>query len=336
MPSLLSCAVPLPDSFRVDEVLGFHGRDKLAVAERIDGNRLHKGLLWDGSAACLTLGFSNGRADAELAVDGNSKTPRDALEQLVRRMLGLTQRVEVFENSYRAHPCIGPLIAGRPGLRVQQTATPFEALAWAIIGQQISLAAAISVRRRLIEAVGVRHSSGLACFPDAERLLMLDATALRQAGLSQTKARTLQILSREVVADRLPLATWLVTQPIEEIREQLLSLRGIGPWTVSYALLRGFGWLDGSLHGDVAVRRQLQRLLGATEKPGEDFTRDWLAEFSPWRALVAAHLWSIPSGGAPGPYSQPPRAAPSDPEIANVPKIDGKNGPANRSREVAG
>ncbi|TAL03126.1 MAG: DNA-3-methyladenine glycosylase 2 family protein, partial [Porticoccaceae bacterium] len=163
-----------------------------------------------------------------------------------------------------------------------------------IIGQQISLAAAISVRRRLIEAVGVRHSSGLACFPDAERLLMLDETALRQAGLSQTKARTLQMLSREVVADRLPLTTWLVTQPIEEIREQLLSLRGIGPWTVSYALLRGFGWLDGSLHGDVAVRRQLQRLLGATEKPGEDFTRDWLSEFSPWRALVAAHLWSIP------------------------------------------
>ncbi len=301
MSSRLSCAISLPVNFRVDEVLGFHGRDKLAVAERIDGNRLYKGLLWDGNAACLTIEFGNDRANAELAIDGKSKTPRDALEQLVHRMLGLTQCIEVFETKYRADPRIGPLIAGRPGLRVQQTATPFEALAWAIIGQQISLAAAISVRRRLIQAAGARHSSGLACFPDAERLLMLDETALRQAGLSQTKARTLQMLSREVVADRLPLTTWLVTQPIEEIRAQLLSLRGIGPWTVSYALLRGFGWLDGSLHGDVAVRRQLQRLLGITEKPGEDFTRAWLTEFSPWRALVAAHLWSIPSDDAPAP-----------------------------------
>lgn len=301
MSSRLSCAISLPVNFRVDEVLGFHGRDKLAVAERINGNRLYKGLLWDGNAACLTIEFGNDRANAELAIDGKSKTPRDALEQLVHRMLGLTQRIEVFETKYRADPRIGPLIAGRPGLRVQQTATPFEALAWAIIGQQISLAAAISVRRRLIQAAGARHSSGLACFPDAERLLMLDETALRQAGLSQTKARTLQMLSREVVADRLPLTTWLVTQPIEEIRAQLLSLRGIGPWTVSYALLRGFGWLDGSLHGDVAVRRQLQRLLGITEKPGEDFTRAWLTEFSPWRALVAAHLWSIPSDDAPAP-----------------------------------
>jgi DNA-3-methyladenine glycosylase II len=294
MPSRLSCAISLPVNFRVDEVLDFHGRDKLAVAERIDGNRLHKGLLWDGNAACLTIEFGNGRANAELAIDGKRKTPRDALEQLVRRMLGLTQRVEEFETRYRAHPHIGPLIAGRPGLRVQQTATPFEALAWAIIGQQISLAAAISVRRRLIQAAGARHSSGLACFPDADRLSALSEPELRKAGLSQTKARTLQMLSREVVADRLPLTAWLATQPIEEIRAQLLSLRGIGPWTVSYALLRGFGWLDGSLHGDVAVRRQLQRLLDTAEKPGEDFTRDWLSEFSPWRALVAAHLWSIP------------------------------------------
>ncbi|MBK6960394.1 MAG: hypothetical protein IPH23_03900 [Gammaproteobacteria bacterium] len=49
-----------------------------------------------------------------------------------------------------------------------------------------------------------------------------------------------------------------------------------------------------SLAAAISVHRQLQRLLGATEKPGEDFTRAWLAEFSPCRALVAAHLWSIP------------------------------------------
>jgi DNA-3-methyladenine glycosylase II len=299
--SRLSCTIALPERFRVAEVLDFHGRDKLAVAERVAGDRLHKGLLWDGNAACLTLDFGGGRAKAELAVDSRKKIPRDAVGQLVHRMLGLTQSVEAFETHYRAHSRIGPLITVRPGLRVQQTATPFEALAWAIIGQQISLSAAISIRRRLIETVGVHHSSGLACFPDADRLSALGEAELRQAGLSQSKARTLQLLSREVVADRLPLSAWLVTQPIEAIREQLLKLPGIGPWTVSYALLRGFGWLDGSLHGDVAVRRQLQRLLGATEKPDENFTRDWLAEFSPWRALVAAHLWSLPSCAEPMP-----------------------------------
>jgi DNA-3-methyladenine glycosylase II len=83
--------------------------------------------------------------------------------------------------------------------------------------------------------------------------------------------------------------------PVEEVRESLLRLRGIGPWTVNYALLRGFGWLDGSLHGDVAVRRKLQRLLGASASMSEADTQSWLAQFSPWRALVAAHLWALPA-----------------------------------------
>jgi DNA-3-methyladenine glycosylase II len=50
--------------------------------------------------------------------------------------------------------------------------------------------------------------------------------------------------------------------------------------------------MDGSLHGDVAVRRNIQTLLGTTEKISADEAQVWLQEFSPWRALVAAHLWA--------------------------------------------
>ncbi|HSX51859.1 MAG TPA: hypothetical protein VLF09_12910, partial [Cellvibrio sp.] len=79
----------------------------------------------------------------------------------------------------------------------------------------------------------------------------------------------------------------------QDIYNALIQVRGIGPWTVNYALLRGFGWLDGSLHGDVAVRRNLQRLLQCDEKIDEKTTQVWLERFSPWRALVAAHLWAM-------------------------------------------
>lgn len=96
---------------------------------------------------------------------------------------------------------------------------------------------------------------------------------------------------------RLPLDDWMRTLPVEEIRTQLEALHGIGPWTVNYALLRGFGWLDGSLHGDAAVRRGLQALLGQPEQVSEAQARAWLAEFSPWRALVGAHLWAMQASG---------------------------------------
>ena len=283
----------LPAGFRAADILKFHRRDPQAFAERAESDSLHKGLVWAGTAACLSVRFETQQAIAEIALDGRlTAAQAESLATHVRRVLGLTQAVEDFEQNYREHPLLGPLIARQPGLRVAQAGTPVEALTWGITGQQISVAAAVSMRRRLIQAAGVVHSCGLACYPDAERLARVGEADLRAAGFSQGKAQTLLAVSEKVLAGELPLEEWQMTLPVEEMRERLLAVRGIGPWTVNYMLLRGFGWLDGSLHGDVAVRRALQGLLQSPEKIGEAATREWLESFSPWRALVGAHLWA--------------------------------------------
>jgi DNA-3-methyladenine glycosylase II len=171
-------------------------------------------------------------------------------------------------------------------------ASPFEALSWAIIGQQISLSAAISIRRRFIQATAVLHSSGLWCYPDANVVARLSESQLRAAGLSASKVLTLQGVCAALQESRLDLPPDPDPRAIESLRAQLLAIKGIGPWTVNYTLLRGFGWMDASLHGDVAVRRSLQALLKTEDKLSEAETQRWLEAFSPWRALVAAHLWS--------------------------------------------
>lgn len=305
MSAPICCDIALPQGFRTGDVLAFHRRDPQQLAERVDADTLHKGLAWGGQPACLTIRFAAQRAEVALAVDrgpthrawaNGEADDAAALARLARRMLGLTQPVAAFERTHARHPQLGPLIARNAGLRVALAATPFEALSWAITGQQVSLGAAVSLRRRLIEAAGLRHSGGLACYPDARRLLQLGEDALRAAGLSQAKARALRALADAVEQGRLPLDAWAEDPPADEIRSCLLRIRGIGPWTVDYALLRGFGWVDGSLHGDAAVRRGLQALLGTEARPTEDEARRWLAPFSPWRALVAAHLWAM---GAP-------------------------------------
>nr|WP_281415727.1 AlkA N-terminal domain-containing protein [Pelotalea chapellei] len=292
----MRCIIQLPPDFRLQDVLSFHKRDQLMAAERVEGYTLHKGLVWQGHAACLTINFHPLQAEAILAIDGSpADNMSTSLDQMVRRMLGLTQQIEEFEATYRHHPEAGPLIVQHPGLRVPLSATPFEALTWAIIGQQISLHAAIAVRRRLIQAAGMQHSSGLYCYPDAAGIEHTSEEQLRQAGLSQSKTRTLIELSRRNLENLLPLEEWTINLPVDEMREKLLLVPGIGPWTINYALLRGYGWLDGSLHGDVAVRRNLQTLLDHPEKISEKYARDWLEEFSPWRALIAAHLWAMKS-----------------------------------------
>ncbi|PKO33318.1 MAG: 3-methyladenine DNA glycosylase 2 [Betaproteobacteria bacterium HGW-Betaproteobacteria-7] len=285
------CRLELPVGFRPADILEFHGRDVLAVGERTTADRLEKGLIWQGQPACLSIIFQPGSAEAELAIDGGSAEPA-ALMAAARRLLGLDQPVEAFERAHAGHPQLGPLLARQAGLRVPQAATPFEALSWAITGQQISLGAAVSLRRKLLLAAGLRHSGGLLCYPDAARVAALDEARLRGAGFSGSKTQTLLAVSRLVEEGALPLDDWLAAQPAEEVRERLLAVRGIGPWTVDYVLLRGYGWLDGSLHGDAAVRRALGRLLDRAQAPDEKEARSWLVPFAPWRALLAAHLWA--------------------------------------------
>lgn len=290
---LLALSLALPAGFRPGDILAFHRRDPREIAERVGKASLYKGLPWQGRPACLNIRFRDSIAEVRLTVDGPvAAAEAPALEAMARRMLGLEQDVAAFEARYRTHPQLGGLLARQRGLRVPLTATPFEALVWAVTGQQISVAAAVSIRRRLLQETGLRHSSGLLCHPEAHRLGELGEEALRRAGFSRAKAATLLALCEEVTAGRLPLERWQRTLPVEEMAMRLGAVRGIGPWTVNYTLLRGFGWLDGSLHGDVAVRRGLQRLLGEPEPPTEAEARRWLADFSPWRALLAAHLWA--------------------------------------------
>jgi len=293
--STLSCRIELPDAFRRDDFLDFHRRDALGVAEQVSHDALRKGLVWDRHPACLSIHFHARQALVMLDVDGAVEINLDALQSMARRMLGLTQAIDDFEQHYRGHPLLGALIANHPGLRVPLAATPFEALTWAITGQQISVSAALSVRRKFIQAAGLRHASGLWCYPDAHQLATLNEATLRQAGFSLTKARTLMALAQGIESGQLPLDSWIETTPVDDIRAQLLQVRGIGPWTVNYALLRGFGYLDGSLHGDVAVRRKLKILLGSEKPISESSAQQWLTAFSPWRALVAAHLWAMPA-----------------------------------------
>lgn len=293
MTSTQTCTLDLPTGFRVADILKFHQRDAQAFSERVEAKSLNKGLVWAGKAACLTVDFEPEAVKVKISLDGTSTaSSAENLSRHVHRILGLNQAVDAFEARYGQHPQLGPLIARQAGLRVPLAATPFEALTWAITGQQISVGAAVSMRRKLIKAAGLVHSGGLACYPDAARLAALSEADLRSAGFSAAKAQTLIAVSAQVLSGALPLDDWLDNPPVDELCERLLGIRGIGPWTVNYTLLRGFGWLDGSLHGDAAIRRALQRLPGNPEKISEAAAKTWLEAFSPWRALVGAHLWA--------------------------------------------
>ncbi len=280
--------IALPAGYRHADAYTFHGRDADALAEVVDANagRIRKGVLLGGVPTVLDIALHADRA--ECVVDSDGAAADDAVYDALVNMLGLRIDPAPFEQAVRDDPLFGPVVARQPGLRVIQSATVFEALTWAIIGQQINLPFAISLRRTFIGLAGRAHSSGLWCYPEAADVARLDLDHLTSRKFSGAKAETLLRFARLVADGTLPLDR---SDDPAGVSERLLAVKGIGPWTVNYALLRGWGYADCSLHGDVAVRNAIGRLAGG-ERPGMREAEAFLAAYRPHRTMAAAYLWA--------------------------------------------
>jgi DNA-3-methyladenine glycosylase II len=282
--------VGLPADYRRRDAFAFHGRDAEGLAERIEGERIRKGVMVDGQPVLLEidLGAEPGLALCTIAAGGDGAVPEAQVQDILLNMLGLRIAPEPFEAAVVGDPLFAPLVARERGLRVIQSATIFEALSWAIIGQQINLPFAIALRRTFISLAGRAHPDGLWCYPDAASAARLDVEELTSRKFSRAKAETLLRLARLAADGTLDLQR---DADLPTVSERLLAVKGIGPWTVNYALLRGYGFADCSLEGDVAVRTAIGRLLGG-DRPNLPEAAAFLANYRPHRTMAAAHLWA--------------------------------------------
>jgi len=286
--SRFALAIDLPPDYRLQDVFAFHGRDAEGLTERIEDRRIRKGVMVDGVPAVLEIDLGAQPDQALCTVDVDGAALPAQVQGMLLNVLGLRIDPSPFEAAVADDPLFAPLVARERGLRVIQSATIFEALSWAIIGQQINLAFAIALRRTFISLAGRAHASGLWCYPDAEDAARLDLDQLTSRKFSRAKAETLLRLARLAADGTLDLRR--DAEPLD-VSERLLAVKGIGPWTVNYALLRGYGFPDCSLEGDVAVRTAIGRLLGA-ERPTLPEAAAFLQAYRPHRTMAAAHLWA--------------------------------------------
>jgi DNA-3-methyladenine glycosylase II len=195
--------IALPPGYRTADVLAFHARDGEGVAEQVHAAGFRKGVMLHGVPVRFDVTFADGVARCALAADG--VLPGDAADALTG-MLGLLIDPAPFAAAVRHDPLLGPLVARTPGLRIVQSASVFEALTWAVIGQQINLPFAISLRRTLILQAGRQHGSGIWCYPEAANVAALDIADLTSRKFSRAKAETILRLAQMVESGALSLA----------------------------------------------------------------------------------------------------------------------------------
>lgn len=251
---------------------------------------------WTGGAYRRTLGLPYGPGVVALTPAPDHIVCRLDLTDLrdlstavarCRRLLDLDADPVAVDAALAEDPLLAPLVAKAPGRRVPRTVDEHELAVRAVLGQQVSTAAARTHAARLVQAHGTPvqdpHGGLTHLFPTCDQLACLDPTAL---AMPQSRRDTLiglvQALTEGTV-DLGPGCDWAAA------RSSLLALPGIGPWTVEVIAMRGLGDPDAFLASDLGVLAAARR-LGLPDKPPPlaEAARRW----RPWRAYATQHLWA--------------------------------------------
>lgn len=281
----------LPEGYRIGDTLAYIGRDPASPTERVRGRTAARALSLAGGPARVTVELAAGHARCRIEAERTlAADERAAAHTAVVRWLALdSDPGPGREAAHRDH--WRRLLARRPGLRIPRTPTVFEGLTWAIVGQQVNLAFAYRLRRRVIELSGERLDPWFVCHPTPARLAAIDPADLIGHQLSRRKAEYLLEAAR-AVAGGLDLEA-MPSGSATRAAERLSSLRGVGPWTVQYVLMRGGGFGDCLPASDVALARAAQSFFALDHRPDAREVERLLEPFAPHRSLATFHLWSL-------------------------------------------
>ena len=237
-----------------------------------------------------------------------------------RRLFDLDADPVAVDAALAGHPELAPLVAHVPGIRVPGAADPHEMLIRAMVGQQITVAAATTTLSVLTEALGERTAD----FGAHDRLFPTMAAIAEHGGevLRGPAARIRAITgAAAALADGRLTLTNGDDGPAQ--RAALLAMPGIGPWTADYVRMRVLGDPDVTLPGDVAVRAGAAA-AGIPSDP-RGFAA-WATRTAPWRSYLTAHLWR----------AVPPRVAPRrrSPAVADAGAHTPTTGPTAGDQET--
>jgi AraC family transcriptional regulator of adaptative response / DNA-3-methyladenine glycosylase II len=201
-----------------------------------------------------------------------------------RRLVDADCDPVAIRDSFAGDPLLGPLVRELPGLRVPGHVDGDELAVRAVLGQQVTVAAARTAAGRLTEQYGTPLSEPQGelthVFPTAERLAELEPESLP---MPRSRGRALVAMCRSLADGDLRLDRGADR---DDVRRDLLAIPGVGPWTADYIALRALGHPDVFLPTDIGIRDAL-RTLGHDPADAAELAERW----RPWRSYAQLHLW---------------------------------------------
>ncbi|MEQ1800720.1 MAG: AlkA N-terminal domain-containing protein [Gammaproteobacteria bacterium] len=269
-------------------LLRFFAARALPGVEAVDGLGLRRTLALNHQgrplAGWVAARFVPARHEVEIQLASTLLPALGAILQRVRQAFDLDADPSLIDPALASVPMPFPA-RGQPGIRLPGGMDGFEIAARAILGQQVSVAAARTITLRLVERFGVSIATPFPdlhrLFPDAATLAAARPDAIGRLGIVRQRVRALQALAAAVAEGRIALHRGA---PLAATREALRALPGIGEWTTELIAMRALAWPDAFPASDIGVLNA----LGTRDIPR---VRALAETWRPWRSYAVIRLW---------------------------------------------
>jgi AraC family transcriptional regulator of adaptative response / DNA-3-methyladenine glycosylase II len=273
-------------------IIGFLQARAIAEVEVVENEHYLRTVAMEGCTGTIDVSHQPEQQSICVRIRFPNVRALPAIVARVRRQFDIGADIETIDAHLSNDPLLAPLIAKRPGLRAPGGWDGFELAVRAILGQQISVAAARRLAGQMVALHGKRvpnacaaHSALSRAFPTAERLASVESLGL---GMPAARLAALKALATAAVADP---GLFRQAGTIQATIERLKAIRGVGEWTAQYIALRAVREMDAFPSTDVGLLRSaaiVGRSAGITAQILLNRAESW----RPWRAYAAQHLWA--------------------------------------------
>ena len=285
-----------PQEFDFLQCLKFLARSPLEPCHVVENNTLYKLEKFDGEPVLLKI---NCREPNTIWVDFVTPRPKKSIRARVAKFIwhwfDLDTDLEPFYRMAVKDPVLNKVAEDLYGLRILTISDLFEAICWAIIGQQINLTFAYTLKKRFVESFGEKFSfakKDYYLFPTPQVISQQTVTDLKRLQFTGKKSEYLIELAQKIVAGDLSKKKLLNHDGFEAARKELMKLYGVGQWTADYVSLRCLMDPAAFPAADVGLQNAVKQQLGLSDKPSvEDIIR-YSEGWQNWQAYATFYLWA--------------------------------------------
>jgi len=290
----LITSITLPNEFSFDECLIFLDRSSNECLHFVQGSKVRKLLKAGNEFVLLEISKNKSKLKIETLNSKSSEIIRKPIRTYITEWFDLKTDIKPFYDVASGSSLIKGLAKKYYGLRLIGIPELFEALCWAIIGQQINLTFAYTLKRRFVESFGEKiqfDGVNYWLFPKPQDILNVTVVDLMKLQFTGKKSEYILDLAHKINLGELPNKSGLKKLGYQEAKNTFLTIRGVGEWTADYVLMKCLRFPEAIPVGDVGLHNAIKNLLPLENKPSIEEINKLSAEWKGWQAYSAFYLW---------------------------------------------